>query len=434
LNIQQLTPMAQSGHPINLRTLFVVFLAFSVSLPIALLSLAKTFVFLAALFYLCGSLCAPPPALPTIRLRVTVIVLTCMLVWAVSLLWTGANQQDALIAFVKHGKLLTIPILVFLIRNRDEARWGVWSFLSGQTLVLVSSWLMALDVPLFWVTRVSGLADPLTQYVPYADSYLDQSIMLATTSGVLWHLAAQQMTAARNWLRCFALVGLANVLILMPGRTGYLLAIVALCLAAFFEMPPRFRLTAAVITPVLLGLVLFYTVPLFQARVDQAANELTSYGSAPDVHSSIGARLNMWKLSVQAIAQQPGTGYGVGNWTPVIKRIYGPGADGLFGEGNGSNPHQEMLLWTVELGIAGTLAFIALFLALVYDTRAFNVPLQRATRSVILMLLLACLFNSPLYDDLMGDYFCVALGLLLALGLRDNQPPLPPRVGATDSS
>lgn len=38
----------------------------------------------------------------------------------------------------------------------------------------------------------------------------------------------------------------------------------------------------------------------------------------------------------------------------------------------------------------------------------------------------ACLFNSTLYDDLMGDFFCVSLGLLMAYGVRNKQALLAP--------
>ena len=115
------------------------------------------------------------------------------------------------------------------------------------------------------------------------------------------------------------------------------------------------------------------------------------------------------------------TGYGIGNWTPVIKRLYGEQGNALFGTGNGSNPHQELLLWTVELGAVGALLFLGLLYALFLDTKAFDPPTRRASRSLAVMLLITCMFNSPLYDDLMGDYFCVALGVLLALGLQDNR-------------
>jgi len=412
--------MALAEFKLNLRVALVIFLSIAVSLPIAFLSLAKVLVFSAALAYLLKDLVLAGTPAHLTRFRTSLIVLVSMLVWGASLFWTGASLDDALIAFVKHGKLMLIPILAYLLRNRNEAKWGIFAFLAAQTWVLFNSWLMAFDIPLPWVVRVSGPADPLTQFVPYADSYLDQSIMMATTAGMLWHLG-RDYKSFRVWARCLVLAGLANVLVLMPGRTGYLLAIVAVCLAAVFEIPAKLRPAATVAIPVLLGLVLFYSLPQFQQRVGQAAHELGSYNATPNVHSSVGARLNMWKLSVQAIADKPLAGYGVGNWTPVIKRLYGVEGDALFGLGNGSNPHQEVLLWTVELGIAGALLFFGLLYSLLFDSRTFHLPIRRATRSLVVMLLVTCMFNSPLYDDLMGDYFCVALGLLLALGLRDNQ-------------
>jgi O-antigen ligase len=423
LKVPSRNGMALAALKINLRLSLVIFLAVAISLPIALVSVGKALLFVTALAYLLKDLALKRPSVYLAPLHTILVILLAMLLWGASLSWTGANIEDALTAFVKHGKLVMIPILVYLVRTRREAEWSVAALLAGQMLTLLSSWLMAFDFPLPWVMRASGPADPLTQYVPYADSYLDQSIMLATTSGLLWQLGSRHPSLG-GWSKWLAIAGLANVLVLMPGRTGYLLAIIAICLAAVFEIPAKLRLVASMTIPILLGLALFFALPQFQQRVGQAVQELGSYQSEPDVHSSVGARLNMWKLSLQAIAGEPLTGYGIGNWTPVIKRLYGDQGNELFGEGNGSNPHQELLLWTVELGVAGALLFLALLYSLFSDTRAFEQTTQRSVRSVAVMLLIACMFNSPLYDDLLGDYFCVVFGLLLAMGLRDNRENL----------
>ncbi len=406
----------------NIRVGLLVFLALSVSLPIAFVGLAKTLLFLASLYYLVeGSACRAPKREDQRNTATVWVILFCVAAWAVSLSFTDANQEQALIAFVKHGKLLTIPILIYLVRTRQEARWAVLALVWGQTFVLTSSWLMAMNVPLLWVDRSSGAGDVLKQFVPYADSYLDHSIMLATTAGILWHLSRAE---GWYWARWAALAGLLNVLILMPGRTGYILAIAAVCLITVFEIPLKWRLLAGIFTPLVLVLSLFYSVPQFQQRVALAAQELSAYELTPDYGTSVGARLNMWKLSLKAIAQSPATGYGVGNWTAAIKHLQGPDANRMFGVGSGSNPHQELLLWTVELGVTGTIMFLALFATLIRDTQHFDQSQRRAALSVVVMLALTCLFNSPLYDDLIGDYFCVSIGLLMALGLRDN-----PRVG-----
>jgi O-antigen ligase len=103
-----------------------------------------------------------------------------------------------------------------------------------------------------------------------------------------------------------------------------------------------------------------------------------------------------------------------------VKRIEGPDAQKVFGDGLTSNPHQEFLLWGVELGIGGTLLLLLLIGSLVRDAMTFQAPVMRATISVVAVMVVACLFNSSLYDALIGDFFCITLGLLLALGVRSE--------------
>ena len=120
---------------------------------------------------------------------------------------------------------------------------------------------------------------------------------------------------------------------------------------------------------------------------------------------------------------EPFKGHGVGAWTPAVKRFEDSRtATQLFGEGNHSNPHQEYLLWGVELGVGGLVLFVALLACMLRDALRFPENIQRATLSVLAALALACLFNSTLYDDLIGDFFCISLGLLIAAGARSLPP------------
>jgi O-antigen ligase len=111
-------------------------------------------------------------------------------------------------------------------------------------------------------------------------------------------------------------------------------------------------------------------------------------------------------------------GHGVGSWISTVKRFEGASASAVFGDSNSSNPHQEYLLWGVEYGVGGTLLLIAIFFSFVKDSLAFRKPVARATISVTVALSVACLFNSALYDGLVGDFFCVTLGLLMSYGLQ----------------
>ena len=90
--------------------------------------------------------------------------------------------------------------------------------------------------------------------------------------------------------------------------------------------------------------------------------------------------------------------------------------------GERSNPHQEYLLWGVQLGVPGIFLLLALMISIMKDTLSMETQAARATQSALLALAIACLFNSSLYDAQIGDFFCVVLGLLLALGLHPQNP------------
>jgi len=50
------------------------------------------------------------------------------------------------------------------------------------------------------------------------------------------------------------------------------------------------------------------------------------------------------------------------------------------------------------------------------DSGRVIVQTARASQSVLAALVIACMFNSSLFDATIGDFFCVALALVLALG------------------
>jgi O-antigen ligase len=185
-----------------------------------------------------------------------------------------------------------------------------------------------------------------------------------------------------------------------------------------WKIPKKWRVPILILTPTAIGIVMFVGSVKFQSKVTQIVNESHNYSAQGDNTSSSGFRLHAWRRSLQAIEEQPIIGHGVGSWTQSVKRIEGDDASKVFGRSSSSNPHQEFLLWGVELGVGGTLMLLMLIATLVCDALRFEEPVKRALLSVLAVMTVACLFNSSLYDALIGDFFCVTLGLLLALGLR----------------
>lgn len=409
----------------NVRLFVVCMAALSISLPIAWISLAKVLLFVFGLVYLVIDLWAQRSDSALQRLWTTRMVLGILLVFAISLLWTEADTEAALYSYVKHAKLMGVLLMVSFIRTLREARTGLFFYAVGQVFLLLSSWMMFMGIPVPWA------ADTATKYVVFS-TYLDQSIMFAAAAAVFWHLRADDLWP--KWLGITAAtLALANALLLLEGRTGYLVALTSLSLAVMWAMPKRFRWVTMVVTPLVVLVSLSFGSTQVHERVTKIFSESVNYSKSQQVAvaDSSGWRLNAWRRSLQAIEAKPAAGHGVGAWTPAIKQFEDKKlATQLFGEGNHSNPHQEYLLWAVELGVGGALLLIALIICVTRDALSFPNSIQYATLSVLAAMAVACLFNSTLYDDWIGDFFCISLGLLLAAGARSK--PTTPALNAQE--
>lgn len=399
----------------SFRLILVCLAAVSVSLPMAWISLAKILIFIFGLAYLIASHVKNRHDSVFNELWTPWAILATVLAFSLSLMWTGADQEVALLTLVKHSKLLEILVLISLIRTAQEARLAMTAFATGQAVLLLSSWSMAAGIPIPWTTS-SG-----SKYVVFS-TYLDQSIIFASTAAVFWQLRSDLVWP--RWLgTLLAAAALINVLLLLEGRTGYLVALTVLSLSVMWAMPTRLRVTTLVATPVILLFGLYFGSTQVQERLSKVIHESQTYAVQGVSESSSGWRLNAWHRSIEAMKEKPWLGHGVGSWTMTVKRLEGSSATKVFGEGKASNPHQEYLLWGVELGIAGTILLLSFMACLVRDALRFRTAIARSTISVVAAMAVACLFNSALYDGLIGDFFCISVGLLMALGIR-SEPKL----------
>lgn len=403
---------------ISFRLAIVLLVAASVSLPMAWISLTKVLLFVGSLGYLIAAQFQSDRQSNLRGLATPPVLLLIVLVFALSHIWTEVDTEFALKAFIKHAKLLGVILLVFLIRSQREARIAVLVFISLQVFVLICSWLLAANVTLPWV--FNSQSDIGSRYVVFAESYLDQSIMLACTAAIVWHLR-DDIQLPRWVVSLIAIAALLNIFILLPGRTGYIVAFSLTALAALWALSKRGKAIALFATPLIVVFGLSFSSGQLHQRIFQVVHETQSYSVQTETQTSSGWRLNAWQKSIQAILEEPWSGHGVGSWAPAVKRLQGDNAAEVFGSGNASNPHQEYLLWGVETGVGGVLLLLAFLLAVAWDTRQFPTVVRRATLSVVVAIAVACCFNSSLFDDLMGDFLYVSLGLMMALGV--NQAP-----------
>ena len=407
---------------INFRLILVCLAAASVGLPVAIVSIAKVLLILGGVALLIFSRIAVVESEPKIRFGSTEFAVAAALaLFAVSLAWTSAPMEDALGSLNKYGKLLMIPLIAALIQNRKEAICALIVFALVQLFLAVGSWMLFFHMPVTWATSRSDARFGNAVF----SSYLDQGIMTAVFASVCWHCRSLSLGRfGRHIAIAVVVLALFNVFFALRGRTGHLVAITLISLAIMWELPRKFRI-GIIFLPVILMLGISVVSPKVRERAIDVKTELQNFsfkeGASVAGGSSSGIRLHFWHRAIQSIADRPLMGAGIGSWSSEFNRLEKEKKavpDSIAPMGN---PHQEYLLWGVQLGVPGILLLLVFFAAIFRDTQHMDEMSSRVTRSVLVALMIACLFNSVIYDALIGDFFCVTLGLLIALGRLPNR-------------
>ena len=385
----------------------------------ALISISKLLLMILGATVLLFVQGAPAPNRLLKGMRTPTAIMIALAAFAISLVWTVAPQDDALGSLAKYGKLLLVVLLLISIRDRREAIYALGYFAAAQTFLLASSWLLFAQIPLPWATsRVA-----LTNYSVFS-SYLDQGIMSAVFAAVCWHL--RELAPGRYGRQLavgVATAALVNVLFMLSGRRAHVVSVVLISIAIMWELPKRYR-GAIVLLPFLIAAGLFFTSSKVRDRMTQVQTEVSAYSGQQSATTSSGIRLELWATALQSIGEHPVAGSGIGSWSTrfnQLQHVKNPAHVDIAGNGN---PHQEYLLWGVQLGIPGILIFVGLLFSIWHDTWNMEKSCARAIQSTVFALAVACFFNASVYDALIGDFFCILIGLLLALGRRET-PVLP---------
>jgi O-antigen ligase len=396
----------------NFRTFLIYFASFAVALPIAFISLSKILLFLCALVFLANRCIHRGTSTTILSGAASPMILLTLLILACSILWSTGTTDEAFSSITKHGKMLLIPIFLCLIRSRREALIALIFFMGGQFFLLMSTWMMYIGISLPWATsKEVGFS-----YAVFS-SYLDQSIMTAVLAALCWHMRCYTSVRYRTPIALFISgLALACVFFVFQGRTGHVVAIGLISLALFWELPRKFRGLVLAI-PFVMALLLVSISDKVRHGFMEINNSIEYFNKTGDISTSSGTRLNLWHRSLQSIGENPWLGSGAGSWNREFNRQEALHAPKTYIEITG-NPHQEYLLWGVELGTLGLLLFCAMLLAIYRDSLKLQPPERRALQSILTALILSCLFNCSLYDALIGDFFCVALALMLTLSIR----------------
>jgi O-antigen ligase len=337
--------------------------------------------------------------------EVAVAALALMLLAAAGTLWSQGSPDDVLLFLNKYTKLLLIPILVTVLVDPADRGRGLIAMATGLVLSLGLSYGLAAGLlPAAW--PLTGTADN-----PAAlKNYISHNIFMAYGVLLFSVFARQAVPVSRRWMWVvLAALAAANVLLMVEGRSGYVV-LASLAVVALFQV---WRWRGAAVATLLVGAAFagaFTVSPTFKQRVTLAIAETAQWD--PDVASttSVGMRLDWYENTLAIIRSQPLLGVGTGGF-PKVYNDRVPSVDGVPAR----NPHNQYLLTTAELGVVGLSMLLYFFYCEARVSARLSDPGGRIlARGLLALMLVGCLFNSFLMDHNEGVFFCWLTGLLFA--------------------
>jgi O-antigen ligase len=346
-----------------------------------------------------------------------------ILLWgiaALGMLWADAGWSERVAGMAGFHKLLLIPLLLAQFR-RPAARgeWVMLGFLASSLVLLAVSWALVLTPGLPW-RGSNNIGVPVKNYILQSALFAICAFALIGQAAELW--------GARLRLALAALLGaaafIANIMYVVTARTTLMVLAAMLLLLGLRQSGWKGVLGAALIGGVLAAAA-WASSPYLRWRVMLAIEEAESY-SANDVNTSVGLRLEYWKKSLALVAAAPVIGHGTGTIPQLFRR----------GETNPlvatTNPHSQMLAVAIELGLLGTAALLAMWiahLALFRDgiVRGEGTLIAWFGLVVVVYNVVSSVFNSHLFDFGQGWLYVFGVGVTGGMVLRGSADARPRR-------
>ena len=387
----------------------VSFLAVSVSLGVAMVSIAKLFLLIAVAGQLFFDV--KHRSLPSFKLwpPITWWILLAMVWMSLSFLWTEASTPDALAGWGRHSRILWFLAVFYLLRSPEQSLLTLKWFVAGMVVMMLSSWALVAGLPVPWAT-----AKDLPSLGIVHGSTLEQPVLLTLLAVILWFMREHWPTGRWRWVPMgILLLTVFNVFFVMTGRSGFLVMLVFISMAVWWQLPKRWRWLVLGL-PFVLSALMMVLSPRFQTKTTEVVKDVLSYRQG-SIETSPAQRLDYGHRSLLAFQEKPLIGHGVGSWRMNYHRLGGMQVDAP------SNPHQQYLLWAVESGAVG----VALFLGILFFQfkGAFALP-ENARQTLLTVTFISAtmgLMNCPYFGAGMGECLVYLAASLLSLNQNKTE-------------
>lgn len=326
--------------------------------------------------------------------------------------YSAAPVTDTLANLSSWRKLLLLPMAAAVFADPAWKLRLVWTLVLTATLgVLLSSFSWLSGVTIYKYPQGIAISNHATQGMMFAVSLFAMTLLAryARPARPVW----------RWFLGGAGLATFANLIFITPGRSGYLALIVLSAISVFFVVPGRGRFLAALLTPLLLGALLFSS-PVASKRIMQGVSEIKGYEQSAEL-TSMGIRRHMWNNTFKMIRERPLLGFGTGGFSEGYRRQV-EGVQGWQGDVAG-DPHNQFLRILAEQGLVGLAVFL-LFVAAFFRQQAGGEGWRVIGLGVLLAWCGTSMFSAHFSTFVEGRFIYLWCGALLAQATLSDRSDL----------
>ncbi len=322
-------------------------------------------------------------------------------------LWGMGSLEERLLALKKYADLLLIPLLISMVSDVQERNRAISALAASLVATLALSLVLSLGV-----LPTGGVIGCDSSNPCVFKKHTTHNVLMAFGAllfGVLaWKSRGRWIGWGWGLASCLAV---GNVLLMVQGRTGYVV-LAGLAILAF-HMALGWRGILAAIVALSVSFSIAYQVSSsFHERVNLALSGVTQWNpKVAVVDDAVGWRLEYFYHTAEIIQDHPLIGVGTGGFVQAYRARTEQA--GLTGLDVPPHPHNQYLFILAQVGIVGLGLLLWLFVQQWRSTRlAGDAPYGLLARGLVVTIAIGCFFNPFLVDHTEKLFYCLFSGLM----------------------
>ena len=348
------------------------------------------------------------------KYRVATVSLLFFGFLCIGLIYTPEPLSIASRNLFKYRQFLMIPIYLSFFLDPKSRRRGIQMFELAMIGTLIGSMIYSFIPADYANTEI------LQRSV--FKNRITQNILMA----FLVYLAAWKFLEKPRQRWPYAILGLVasyNVIVVVPGRSGYL-ALVILTFLLMYQKLGYKGIIPALLCVGCVGFLAYEQSEKFQHRINQVVSEIKEYRTTQNRNSGVNLRIEFYENSLQLAKSNPLIGFGIGSFGMKYRQFIQE-----KGQLPTANPHNEYVMLLVQNGAVGVCLFLSFFWVAWRATRSMTGIEQALGQAVLVTYLVVCMVNSLMLDTTEGSLFGFLVGLsfaggALSVGEKSDSIPL----------